>query len=223
MQNNTTKLLGRNGYKIDNRFIRMGKVAGKGIVLLFMTIVLSLGISLGAQEKKSPSGADEITSKEIEKLQRELSDLIQSAIGEEKRDEFKIPLGMGLKRQPGHRERFVYVEEARIKLSNGVPESIEFYYYQSNEKTVFTQERSIVNNSVRGQDLGKLIVAYKSNMDDPVTYTVESLQSENSRQRVLSMYRDYLMESVKVMNILKANKRETEAVTLQKVLYLGTK
>lgn len=192
--------------------------------IIFTTLALLFAVSLvHPQEKKNPSGINEIQSREIEKLHKELTEAIQNTLGEKKVENFIIPLGMGLRRVSGQKERFVYQEEARIKLSNGVPESLEFYYYQSNEKTVFTQERIITNHNIRSTDLGKIVIAYKSNMDVPVTYTLESLQSESSKQRVLTMYRDYLLECLKVLNLQATNRKASEQVTLQKVLYIGTK
>ncbi|MCS6985207.1 MAG: hypothetical protein NZM25_08820 [Leptospiraceae bacterium] len=190
---------------------------------MILGLMFSLPAFSQAQEKKNPTGANEIQSREIERLHRELSEAIQNTLGQQKVENFIIPLGLGLRRILGQKEPFVYQEEARIKLSNGVPESVEFYYYQSNEKTVFTQERTITNNNIRSTELGKIVIAYKSNMDQPVTYTLESLHSESSRQRVLSMYRDYLLECLKYLNLQATNRKATEQITLQKVLYIGTK
>jgi|GEM_PF-3554248 len=185
---------------------------------IFTQIAVSLILifPLAAQEKNMLE--EEIADLHVQ-LNTLVTDYIETRDGVSKDGTLKLPLDMGLRNRIEDPQPFTFKEEAILKVSGKAITGIEFYFTKTIIANLMIQTRRYVNEAPGGSTDGIKII-YESNMDEGTEIKIADLG--NSLKHVsMRQYRDYLTQTVRVLQLAREYREEDQRLEVNKVIFLN--
>lgn len=189
--------------------------------LLILSLFLLLHLSLRAQEKKDPSGEETLRMDEITRLHNDLNETLEKYLkDDEEKEELVVPLGMGKRQNLGESSVYVFVDQAKIKLSGKSATAIEFYYMQSNVANLHTQTRRVVNENIGSDNLNNIKVIFESNLEEDKEFRVKDLIKNESKHKLLVSYRNRLSKTVRLLKTYLMKRQVDQILSIDKILMI---
>ncbi|RME87956.1 MAG: hypothetical protein D6767_11015 [Candidatus Hydrogenedentota bacterium] len=191
-------------------------------MVFFLFIPVALYSAKGKEKKVSPSGQTQIEDKEIIDLHKRLNKALKKYSEGDRREEYTFQLDLGLNNRITDPSPSVFVVKAHVILKGGQVSYVEFYYMQSDVKTLISKERKIINYNVQSNDLSNLELVYDSSEANLQRYRLMDIKKPEDRIKVILLYRDYLKKLIRALEYVVHKRSSDQTKDINEILRLGT-
>jgi len=183
-------------------------------ILLFTVLSVSLFAGFSnlygqdQQDQQENNGVEVNTpAEDIEYMTGKLPELLK-LLGLNESGDIKLPIDRGIKILPGNKGRYVFEEYVNLKISGDSVTSIHFVYEQSEENSLYSETRELINNNAGDKELGSVVLKYNNEMGKSEEFVLQDISDESTKNMILVLYKNNLGRLIRLLEFYTKNEKQ---------------